>query len=219
MATQRNSPEQAVRYIKSFAPGYTYMALDEAPPLFWQMAFPIPFRGAIEKYSHDQGLDSFLVAALIRQESEFDVKVISYAKAYGLMQLLPATGRQLARHFGVRRLSNSELLTADRNIQLGTYFFRNLMNSYGGQVEIALASYNAGPGRANVWRTWGPFREPAEFVETVPIHQTRGYIQFVLRNADVYRRLYSGKLPDLPPYHPKPAPKRKALRTPVSKKS
>jgi soluble lytic murein transglycosylase len=218
MATKRNSPEMAVRYIKSFAPGYTYMALDEAPPIFWQMAFPIPFRGAIDKYSRDQGLDPFLIAALIRQESEFDVKVISYANAYGLMQLLPATGRQLARHFGIKRLNAASLLTADRNIQLGTYFFRNLMNSYGGQPEIALASYNAGPGRANLWRTWGPFREPAEFIETVPFHQTRGYIQFVLRNADVYRRLYAGKLPDLPPYHPKPAPSRKTPRKSIRKK-
>lgn len=217
MATERNAPEQAVRYIKSFAPGYTYMPLEEAPPIFWQMAFPIPFRGAIDQYSRDQGLDPFLVAALIRQESEFDVKVISYAKAYGLMQLLPSTGRQLAKHFGIRRLNPADLLTADRNIQLGTYFFRNLLNSYGGQVEIALASYNAGPGRANLWRTWGPFREPAEFIETVPFHQTRGYVQFVLRNADVYRRLYAGKLPDLPPYHPKPAPTRKTLRKPPTK--
>jgi soluble lytic murein transglycosylase len=207
MATQRDSPQQAVKYIKSLAPGYTYMALDEAPPIFWKMAFPIPYRGALEKYSRDQGLDPFLIAALIRQESEFDVKVISYANAYGLMQLLPATGRQLARHFGIKRLSSAELLTADRNLQLGTYFFRNLLNSYAGQPEIALASYNAGPGRANLWRTWGPFREPAEFIEIVPFHQTRGYVQFVLRNADVYRRLYAGKLPDLPPYHPKPAPK------------
>jgi soluble lytic murein transglycosylase len=211
LASQRNAPDQALRYIKAFAPGYLYAPFDEAPLAFWQMAFPIPFRGAIEHYSRDQGLDPFLVAALIRQESEFDPKVISYANAYGLMQLLPSTGRQLARHFGVRRMDASQLLTADRNLQLGTYYFRNLLNSYSGQMEIALASYNAGPGNANIWRTYGPFREPAEFVETVPIHQTRGYVQVVIRNADVYRRLYAGKLPDLPEYHPKPGP-RKAPR-------
>jgi len=89
---------------------------------------------------------------------------------------------------------------------LGTYFFRNLLNSYAGQTEVALASYNAGPGRANLWRTWGPFREPAEFIETVPFHETRGYVQVVLRNADVYRRLYAGTTPDVPAYHPKPPP-------------
>jgi soluble lytic murein transglycosylase len=149
------------------------------------------------------------VAALIRQESEFNVKVISHANAYGLMQLLPTTGKQLAYHFGIKRFNSAQLLTADRNVQLGTFYFHNLLDSYGGQVEYALASYNAGPSRANLWRTWGPFREPCEFIESVPFHETRGYIQVVLRNADVYRRLYAGSKPDLPVYRPKPAPKHK----------
>jgi soluble lytic murein transglycosylase len=76
-------------------------------------------------------------------------------------------------------------------------------------MELALASYNAGPGRANLWRTWGPFREQAEFIEIVPFHQTRGYIQIVLRNANLYRRLYAGTVPDVPAYRAKPAPKTK----------
>lgn len=208
-AAARNAPDQAMRYVKTYAPGYLFMPLDEAPVPFWQFAFPIPYQASIVEYSHQESLDPFLVAALIRQESEFNPKIISYANAYGLMQLLPATGKQLARHFGVRRFNAVQLLAADRNIQLGTYFLHNLLSSYGGQMEIALASYNAGPGRANVWRTWGPFREPAEFIETVPFHQTRGYVQLVLRNADVYRRLYAGAVPDVPAYHPKPAPKTK----------
>jgi soluble lytic murein transglycosylase len=124
------------------------------------------------------------------------------------MQLLPSTGRGLARHFHVRHYTSAQLLTPDRNIQLGTYYFRDLLNSFGGQTEFALASYNAGPGRANLWRTWGPFREQSEFIETVPFHETRGYIQIVLRNADVYRRLYAGTVPDVPVYHPKPPPKK-----------
>ncbi len=208
-AAARNEPDRAMHDIKSYAPGYLYMPLDQAPVTFWQLAFPVPYRTSIVQYSHDESLDPFLVAALIRQESEFNVRVISHANAYGLMQLLPSTGRQLARHFGIKRFSSGQLLLADRNIQLGTYFFHNLLNSYGGQTEIALASYNAGPGRANLWRTWGPFREPAEFIETVPFHETRGYIQLVLRNADVYRRLYQGVVPDVPAYRPKPPPKSK----------
>ncbi len=211
-AAARNAPDQALHYIKAYVPNYLYMPLDQAPASFWQLAFPLPYRSAIDRYSRAQSLDPFLVAALIRQESEFNVRVISYANAYGLMQVLPANGRQLARHFGVRRMRSSQLLTVDRNLQLGTYYFHNLLNSFGGQTELALASYNAGPSRANLWRTWGPFREPAEFIEAVPFHQTRGYIQIVLRNADVYHHLYAGSVPDVPAYHPKPAPKKK-LRT------
>ncbi len=212
LAAQRNDPDQALRYIKAYSPDYLYMPLDEAPAQFWRLAFPLPFRNSIDRYSRAQSLDPFLMAALIRQESEFNVRVISHSNAYGLMQVLPANGRQLARHFGVRRLSASQLLTVDRNLQLGTFYFRNMLNSYGGQVELALASYNAGPGRANVWRTWGPFREPAEFIEAVPFHETRGYIQIVLRNADVYQRLYASSVPNIPRYRPKPAPKAKPRR-------
>lgn len=207
MAAGRGADDQALRYIKTYAPGYLYMNLDQAPVQFWQLAFPIPYREAIELHSRQQSLDPFLVAALIRQESEFNPKIVSYANAYGLMQLLPATGRELARHFGVRRLRTGQLLIANRNIQLGTFYFHNLLDSYGGQVELALASYNAGPSRANLWKSWGPFREQAEFIEAVPFHQTRSYIQVVLRNADVYRRLYAGRVPDVPAYRSKPAPK------------
>jgi len=218
-ASERNAPDQALRYIKAFTPGYLYMPLDEAPLEYWRLAFPIPYRGAIVQYSHNENLDPYLVAALIRQESEFSVSVISYANAYGLMQLLPTTGRQLARHFGIRRFDSKQLLTADRNLQLGTYYFHNLLSSYDGQPEIALASYNAGPGRANLWKTWGPFREPAEFVEVVPFHQTRGYIQIVIRNADVYKRLYGSTIPDVPAYRAKPAPKTKPKKRTVHKRA
>jgi soluble lytic murein transglycosylase len=205
-AAGHGAPDEALRYIKTFAPGYLYMPLDQAPLEFWRLAFPLPFRSSIEIYSRDQGLDPFLVAALIRQESEFNTRAISPANAYGLMQVVPSTGKGLARHFGIRRFNSAQLLTADRNIQLGTYYFRTLLDSSGGETEIALASYNAGPGRTSLWRTWGPFHEPAEFTEVVPIHQTRGYVQIVMRNADVYRRLYAGSQADIPPYQPKPAP-------------
>jgi len=212
LAAARNAPDLALRYIKNYTPGYLYMPLDQAPVAFWQFAFPIPYRDSIVLHSSEQSLDPYLVAALIRQESEFNVTVKSHANAYGLMQLLPSTARGLAGHFGIRRFNADQLFVADRNIQLGTYFFHNLLNSYGGEAEIALASYNAGPGRANLWRTWGPFREPAEFIEVVPFHETRGYVQIVLRNADVYRRLYGSTVPDLPTYTPKPAPKTKPKR-------
>ncbi len=212
-ASLRDAPDRALHYIKAYVPNYLYMPLDQAPASFWQLAFPLPYRGAIDRYSRAQSLDPYLVAALIRQESEFNVRVISYANAYGLMQVMPSNGRALARHFGVRRMNAAQLLTVDRNLQLGTYYFHDLLNAYGGQTELALASYNAGPSRANLWRTWGPFREQAEFIEAVPFHQTRGYIQIVLRNADVYRHLYAGSVPDVPAYHPKPAPKTKPKAT------
>lgn len=214
-ALDRDAPDDALHYIKLYVPGYLYLPLDQAPPEFWQLAFPIPFRGAIEYYSNQQKLDRFLVAALIRQESDFNIKEVSDAHAYGLMQLVPGTARSMARHFSIRRVDTSDLMTVDLNIQLGTYFLRTLLDRFNGQMEWVLAAYNAGPGRSDLWRTWGPFEETADLIEVIPFHETRLYVQIVQRNAEIYRRLYAGSKPDLPPYHPKPLPK----KAPVKKKS
>jgi soluble lytic murein transglycosylase len=206
-ALERNAPDNSMDYIKDFAPGYLYMPLDQAPLEFWQLAFPIPFRGAIEYFSKNQNLDPFLVAALIRQESDFNIKEVSNAHAYGLMQLIPETARSMARHFSIHRVTTSDLMTSDLNIKLGTYFLRNLLDRYNGQMEWVLAAYNAGPGRSDLWRNWGPFEETADLIEVIPLHETRLYVQIVERNANIYRRLYAGLKPDFPPYQPKPEPK------------
>lgn len=213
LAMQRDDPAQAIRYIKAFAPNYLYMSLDDAPLPLWQRAFPLPYRSALESYSLKQGLDPFLVAALIRQESEFNEKVVSYANAHGLMQVMPATGRELTRTLRLGRFSRVQLLTANRNLQLGTFYLKKLNDQLSGEWESTLAAYNAGKSRADRWKTWGPFREPAEFIETIPFSQTRGYVQAVLRNADVYRRLYARSEPEAPVY------RRASVVTPASKPS
>ena len=205
-AAKRESPDQALRFIKHYAPGYLYMPFEQAPTAFWRMAFPLNYRSYIDTRSKQEGLDPFFVAALIRQESEFNASVISPANAYGLMQVLPSTGKQLARSVGIKRLPSAQLLAANRNIQLGTMYVQQLMKSFDGREEYVLASYNAGPSRARLWETWGPFREQAEFIENIPFHETRNYVQVVLRNADVYRRLYEHTTPEIPTYRPKPAP-------------
>jgi soluble lytic murein transglycosylase len=192
IASARGAHDQSIRYIKSFAPEYLKFGADDVPASFWQYAFPIPYRVPLQRYSRQQGLDPYLVSALIRQESEFNPKVISYANAYGLMQVLPSTGRELARGLHIRHFAANDLLTPNRNLQLGTLYFHKLMASLDNREEDALAAFNAGKSRADLWRSWGPYREQAEFIETIPFTQTRNYVQVVLRNADMYRRLYAG---------------------------
>jgi soluble lytic murein transglycosylase len=208
IAAERNAPDQAIRYVKQFAPGYLQLGFDDAPASFWHFAFPLPYRTALTTYSRQNGLDPYLVAALIRQESEFNVRAISHAKAYGLMQVLPSTGRQLARQLRIRHFSANDLLTPNRNLQLGTMYFRWLMKSLGDQEEQVLAAFNAGKSRVDRWNTWGPFHEQAEFIETIPFQETRNYVEMVLRNADVYRQIYSGE-PAPKASEKKPAPVRK----------
>ena len=183
-------PEQAIRYIKSFAGNYLFLPLESAPPDFWHLAFPLPYRADLERFSKQNNLDPFLMAALIRQESEFDAKVISPANARGLTQIEPATGRELGRKLKIPQYTTAKLFQPSLNLQFGTYYLRLVTDQLGGHTEAALAAYNAGMTRAKSWLTWGDFQEPAEFVESVPFAQTRGYIQAVLRNADAYRRIY-----------------------------
>jgi len=166
------------------------MPIESAPQEFWKFAFPLPYRAELERFAKQYGLDPFLVAALIRQESEFNPKAISSANARGLTQILPGTGRELSRRLKMKAYGTPSLFVPAVSLQLGTFYLKTIVDNLGGRWEAALAAYNAGPSRAKAWSSWGEFREPAEFIETVPFAQTRNYIQTVLRNADTYRRIY-----------------------------
>jgi soluble lytic murein transglycosylase len=194
LASQRDAPDQGIRYIKHYAPGYLSMSIDAAPDKFWRLAFPLPYRKALEEYCRAQMLDPYLMAALIRQESEFNPNAVSRANARGLAQVMPATGRQLSRKLGMPRFRTAMLFTPDTNLKLSTYYLQQLSDELQGKWEATLASYNAGKSHVTTWLAAANYREPAEFVESIPFNETRAYVQSVLRNAEVYRKLYGQKL-------------------------
>jgi len=169
------------------------MALDTAPDKFWRLAFPMPYQRELEEISREQSLDPYLVAALIRQESEFNPKAVSRSNARGLTQVMPATGRQVSRQLGMRAFRTNMLFTPETNLKIGTAYLKTLSDQLQGRWEATLASYNAGKTHVLSWLASGNFHEPAEFVESIPFNETRVYVQSVLRNAEVYRRLYSPK--------------------------
>jgi soluble lytic murein transglycosylase len=193
LATQRDAPDLGIRYIKQLAPDYLRVPLNAAPEKFWKLAFPLPFREPLNQYSREHDLDPFLVAALIRQESEFNPKVVSRANAFGLAQVLPSTGREVSRKLSLHGFRANMLFTPSINLQIGTYFLRSLLDRLQGNWEATLAAYNAGPSRVAKWLAWGGFDEPADFIETIPFDETRNYVMSVLRNANLYRRLYGPK--------------------------
>jgi len=179
-----------MRIMKGMAPEYLNLPIDAAPRPFWELLFPLPYRAELDKAARDQDLDLYLLAGLIRQESEFDPKALSHANAYGLTQVRPVTGRQYARKLGMPRFTKSMLFQPAANVKIGSSIFRGMLAQNNGRVEQTLAAYNAGPGRLTRWLGWNQYREPAEFVESIPFTETRDYVQAVLRNADLYRRLY-----------------------------
>jgi soluble lytic murein transglycosylase len=198
LARTASAPYIGLRYMKSFAPDYLSTPFDQMPRAFWEYLFPLPYHKDLVHNATEQNLDPYIVAALIRQESEFNPAAISRKSAYGLTQLMPATGRQLARRSGVRRFRTSMLLRPSTSLQLGSRYLRNMLDECGGKWEETLASYNAGKTHVDQWRTWDSFQEPAEFVETIPFTETREYVQAVLRNAAIYRRLYATTSAALP---------------------
>ena len=182
--------DRALQTLKRAVPGYFSFEIEQMPRPVWEALFPRPWWGEVKKCALENQLDPYLVAALIRQESEFNPSAVSRADAIGLMQLLPITGRRMAHELRVRRYSVGMLVEPGVNVQLGTHYFRQLLQKFDGNVESALAAYNAGADRVEEWRSAGNFREPAEFVESIPFTETREYVQAIMRNAGIYHRLY-----------------------------
>jgi len=182
---------RALRALKRALPSAASMPIDAVPLVYWRILFPEPYWSTIQAESAKNNLDPYLVASLIRQESEFNPSVVSYANAYGLMQLLPSVGRAMAREEGITHFRTFELLNPETNIRLGTRYLRHMLDRFGGVEEYALAAYNAGDSRVADWQTAGPYHGMDEFVESIPFTQTREYVQAILRNIEMYKAIDS----------------------------
>jgi len=190
MYTAAGEYYRALQALKHAINGYFAMDVNALPQPYWQGLFPRPYWDALRQYSEANGLDPYLVASLIRQESEFNPGAVSRANAYGLMQLLPKTGKGTAKQVGMHDFKTDSLLNPTVNIELGTKYFREMVDHFGGQVEYALAAYNAGSSRVEDWRSSGNYRDIEEFVESIPFTETREYVQAIVRNAEVYKQVY-----------------------------
>ena len=185
----KNDNVQALNILKRSYPDYSQMKPEEMRPDEWDIFYPLAYWDVIKQESRARGLDPYQVAGLIRQETVFNPRAVSSARAYGLMQLLIPTAITTARRAGADRAITMEALFEPRlNIQLGTAYFRDQIDKYG-RIEYVAAAYNAGPGRVVQWRATLPL-EMDEWAEAVPFRETRLYIQGVVRNTMQYRRLY-----------------------------
>jgi soluble lytic murein transglycosylase len=182
--------DQAIEVMKHSAPNYFALDIPDLPRKYWEALFPKAYWSDLKRSAAANGLDPYLVASLIRQESEFNPNAVSRANAVGLMQLLPKTGKLVAKEVKMKRYTASQLYTPAVNLQLGTRYFRGMVDKFGGSPEYALAAYNAGSDRVEDWLNQGKYRDAQEFVESIPFTETREYVQAILRNASVYKQLY-----------------------------
>jgi soluble lytic murein transglycosylase len=177
----------ALRAIKRALPAEASTPIQAIPLAYWRILFPEPWWDTIKSESAKYNLDPYLVASLIRQESEFNPSAVSYANAWGLMQLLPRVGREMAHQVGMRDFRTYQLLDPETNIKLGTRYLRQMLDKFGGVQEYALAAYNAGDYRVSDWKAAGPYAGMDEFVESIPFTQTRNYVEAILRNEETYK--------------------------------
>jgi peptidoglycan lytic transglycosylase len=185
----KNDNVQALNYLKRSYPDYSQMEPEEMRRDEWDVFYPLQYWDIIKQESRARGLDPYQVAGLIRQETVFNPRAVSSARAYGLMQLLVPTALTTARRAGVDRSITMDSLFEPRlNIQLGTAYFKDQIDKYG-RIEYVAAAYNAGPNRVVQWRASLPLQMD-EWQEAVPFRETRLYIQGVVRNTLQYRRLY-----------------------------
>jgi soluble lytic murein transglycosylase len=180
---------RALRALKRALPYSASAPIKSIPLAYWRILFPEPYWDTIKAESARNNLDPYLVASLIRQESEFNPSVVSYANAWGLMQLLPSVGKAMAREEGMAHFQTFQLLDPETNIKLGTRYLKQMLDRFGGVQEYALAAYNAGDSRVADWETAGPYQGMDEFVESIPFTQTREYVEAILRNEETYRAI------------------------------
>ncbi|HVG33166.1 MAG TPA: transglycosylase SLT domain-containing protein [Pyrinomonadaceae bacterium] len=179
----------ALNTLKKSYPDYAQMEPEELTREEWDVFYPLAYWDIITQEARARNLDPHQVAGLIRQESVFNPRARSSARAYGLMQLLVPTGAAVARKYGIDRTVTADSLYEPRlNIQLGTGYMRDQLDKYG-RIEYVAAAYNAGPGRVVQWRATLPL-EMDEWAEAIPFKETRGYVQGVVRNTLQYERLY-----------------------------
>ena len=179
----------AVETLKRAIPNYFALDLSALPRSYWEGLFPRPYWPDLQRCSSANALDPYLVASLIRQESEFNPAAVSNKNALGLMQLLPRVGTGVAKQTKLKHFSPPQLFTPSVNLELGTRYFRSMVDQFGG-FEYALAAYNAGDDRVREWQSAGKYRDVQEFVESIPFTETREYVEAIMRNANVYRQLY-----------------------------
>ncbi len=158
----------------------------------YSLRFLAPYSDQVRPAAQNQSLDDAWVYGLMRQESRFITNAKSHVGASGLMQLMPATAKWVAKKIGLRDYSHSRVNDTEINVLLGTSYMRLVMENLDNHPVLASAAYNAGPGRAKKWRAAIPL-EGAIYAETIPFSETRDYVKKVMSNAVYYTALFTGK--------------------------
>ncbi len=192
LLSEAGAYNQALRMARLYFGEMLEQGGEPVPPALWNSAYPTGYLPRIRLHAGTQ-VDPYLVAAIIREESQYDPRAVSRSGALGLMQLLPTTAQAMARRQGLPGVSREDLFDHETNIRFGTGYLAQMLQRFDGNVLYAVAAYNAGPAAVLSWLEKNGKREVDEFVESIPFQETRQYVKRVLRSYREYRRI--GRLP------------------------
>lgn len=154
-----------------------------------KIVYPQKYSEYVEKYAKEFEIEEELIYAMIKAESNFKEEAISNKEAIGLMQILESTANEVARQLE-KEITKEELIKPETNICLGTKYIANLIKKYG-NIEIAVAAYNAGIGNVDTWIKEGKIKEDGSDIEKIPFKETNNYVRKILRDYSIYKKIYS----------------------------
>ncbi len=172
-------------------PDYENYSFNELPREVWNLLYPQSYWHLVRQYARADRLDPYLVMAVIRQESAFNPRATSAARARGLMQI---ESQNVTRHVRRRRRRyvTRELYNPAFNLRVSCRYLSSLFHAFNGQPAEALAAYNAGDFRVRQWLDNSKLQDPSLFLETIPFTDTRAYVELILRDAEIYRAILTG---------------------------
>ena len=154
-----------------------------------KISYPQKYSEYVEKYAKEYQVEKELIYAMIKAESNFKADAISSKNAFGLMQLLESTANEVAKEIE-QEITKEEILNPETNIHLGTKYLSNLLSKYG-NIELAVAAYNAGIGNVDSWIEKGTIEKDGTNIENIPFKETNNYVRKILRDYEMYRKIYN----------------------------
>lgn len=188
--------QQAHRYADKLSRLQAFRGKNNAIPIeLYRLLYPLYYTDYLQKHTTTYEIDALFVAAMIREESRYNADIVSRSGAVGLMQIMPATGRELANRLKIPRFSTKMLYNPDVNIQMGAWYMKSLMNQFDNNHALVAGAYNGGPGRMRRWIEAKKIPDLDEFVEDIWIDETRRHIKKVIDSYIIYQELYSNPIP------------------------
>ena len=167
------------------------ISLDVGDYPLWELAYPRPYWSKLKSFANQAGIDPYFALAIMREESHFDPQALSSSKAIGLMQLMPATAKDVAKRKKIKLKEKEEIFNPELNALLGTLYLGRLSNQFKSELIYTAGGYNAGPHNMSKWLNRWNNKSLDAFVEQIPFKETRNYVKRVYRTYKLYKQIYS----------------------------